>query len=64
MDKESLIKARELIIKVLDDSKIKKQDKAELIMNLWLLLDEDNYEHDIDVLRRYSKVNNNNQKRR
>ena len=64
MDKESLIKARELIIKVLDDSKIKRQDKAELIMNLWLLLDEDNYEHDIDVLRRYSKVNNNNQKRR
>lgn len=64
MDKESLIKARELIIKVLDDSKIKKQDKAELIMNLWLLLDEDNYEHDIDVLRRYSKPNNNNQKRR
>ena len=64
MDKESLIKARELIIKVLDDSKIKRQDKAELIMNLWLLLDEDNYEHDIDILRRYSKVNNNNQKRR
>ena len=64
MDKESLIKARELIIKVLDDSKIKRQDKAELIMNLWLLLDEENYEHDIDVLRRYSKVNNNNQKRR
>ena len=64
MDKESLIKARELIIKVLDDSKIKKQDKAELIMNLWLLLDEENYEHDIDVLRRYGKPNNNNQKRR
>lgn len=64
MDKESLIKARELIIKVLDDSKIKRQDKAELIMNLWLLLDIDNYEHDIDVLRRYSKPNNNNQKRR
>lgn len=55
MDKESLIKARELIFKTLDNSKIKKQDKAELIMNLWLLLDEDNYEHDIDVLRRYSK---------
>lgn len=57
MDKESLIKARELIIKVLDDSKIKRQDKAELIMNLWLLLDEDNYEHDINVLRKYSKPN-------
>ena len=53
MDKESLIKARELIFKTLDNSKIKKQDKAELIMNLWLLLDEENY--DIDVLRRYSK---------
>lgn len=57
MDKESLIKARELIIKVLDDSKIKRQDKAELIMNLWLLLDVDNYEHDINVLRKYSKPN-------
>lgn len=55
MDKESLIKARELILKTLDNSEIKKQDKAELIMNLWLLLDEENYEHDIDVLRRYSK---------
>ena len=57
MDKESLIKARELIIKVLDDSKIKRQDKAELIMNLWLLLDENNYDHDINVLRKYSKPN-------
>lgn len=57
MDKESLIKARELIIKVLGDSKIKRQDKAELIMNLWLLLDEDNYEQDINVLRKYSKPN-------
>ena len=62
MDKESLKKARELIIKTLDDSNIDKQDKAELIMNLWLLLDEDNYEHDIDVLRRYSKPNNDNRK--
>lgn len=55
MNKESLIKARSLIIKVLEDSKIKKQDKAELIMNLWILLDADNYDHDINVLRKYSK---------
>lgn len=55
MKKESLIKAKELLIKTLDNSNIDKQDKAELIMNLWLLLDEDNYEHDIEVLRRYSK---------
>ena len=64
MDKESLIKARALIIQTLDRSDIKRQDKAELIMNIWLLLDIDNYEHDIDVLRRYSKPNNDKQKRR
>ena len=64
MDKESLIKARELIIQTLNRSDITRQDKAELIMNIWLLLDIDNYEHDIDVLRRYGKPNNENQKRR
>lgn len=66
MDKESLKIARKIIIEGLDKNgnKIKPQDRAELIMNLWLLLDEDNYEHDIDVLRRYGKPNNDNQKRR
>lgn len=64
MDKESLIKARALIIQTLDRADISRQDKAELIMNIWLLLDIDNYEHDIDVLRRYSKPNNEKQKRK
>lgn len=57
MDKESLQLARKILIEGLDKSKINKQDKAELIMNLWILLDEENYEHDIDVLKRYGKCN-------
>jgi len=55
MDKESLKKAREIILEGLDKSKINKIDKTELIMNLWLLLEEENYEHDIDILKRYGK---------
>lgn len=57
MDKESLKEARRIIIEGLDraGNKINNQDRAELIMNLWLLLDEENYEHDIDVLRRNQK---------
>lgn len=50
MDKESLIKARNIIIKALDKSDIKQIDKLELILNLHTLLDRDNYEKDIKVL--------------
>lgn len=57
MDKESLKKAREIIIKGLDQSKINQQDRAELLINLWNLLEDENYEHDIDVLKRYGKCN-------
>ena len=55
MDKESLKKAREILVKGLDNAKMNQQDKAELLLNLWLLLDEDTYEHNIDVLRRSQK---------
>ena len=57
MDKESLKKAREIIIRGLDQSKINQQDRAELMINLWNLLEDENYEHDIDVLKRYGKCN-------
>lgn len=55
MDKESLKKAREILVKGLDNAKMNPQDRAELLLNLWLLLDEDTYEHNIDVLRRNQK---------
>lgn len=56
MDKESLKRMREIIVKGLDgDKKISPQDRVELMINLWHYLDEDNYEHNTDVLRRYSK---------
>lgn len=51
MDKESLIKAREIITKVLDGSDILTVDKLELIINLNTLLEPENYEEDIQVLR-------------
>jgi len=52
MNKESLIKAREIIIKVLIESDINIIDKLELAINLNVLLNEENYEHDIKVLRK------------
>lgn len=53
MNKESLKLAREIIIKYLDKSTINQQDKAELMLNLWILLDENNYEHDTKILKIY-----------
>lgn len=57
MDKESLIIAREIVLRALSKSDIKFIDKLELSLNLNLLLDEKNYEKDIKVLR---KEHNNN----
>lgn len=51
MDKDSLIKAREIITKVLDGSDILTVDKLELIINLNTLLEPENYEKDMQVLR-------------
>lgn len=55
MQKESLIKAKELIIKTLDNSDIKNIDKVELMLNLSLLLDESEYEENIKVLQKHSR---------
>ena len=52
MNKESLIKAREIIIEALDNSDINLIDKIELMMNLAVLLDVNNYEDDIKILRK------------
>ena len=57
MDKESLKIARKILVEGLDKAKMNPQDRAELIMNLWILLEDENYEHDIDVLKRYGKCN-------
>lgn len=65
MDKESLIRARNILIDTMNkDNKINSRDKAELIMLLWLLLDEDNYQHDIDVLQKYSKIYERNRNKK
>lgn len=55
MNKESLLKVKEILIKNLDKAKIDKADKTELLLNLWLFLDEENYENNVDVLKRYGK---------
>lgn len=43
MNKESLIKAKSLIIEVLSGSNIDTGDKVELMLNLYLLLNEESY---------------------
>lgn len=53
MEKESLIKVRNMIIENLNSLNINNNDKAELIMNLWLFLCEENYEDNIKILRKY-----------
>lgn len=52
MNKESLIKARELIIDTLNKSDINKIDKIELMINLYLFLNEDEYDYSIKVLEK------------
>lgn len=54
MKKESLIKAKEIIIKGLSNSKINNEDKAELMINLFTLLND--YENSIKILMK--KQNN------
>lgn len=52
MKSESLKKTKAAIIRVLDKLDINKDDKAELMLNLFILLDEKNYENDIKKLKR------------
>ena len=50
MDKESLIKARELVLKIIDGSEIMTWDKIELLINLNTFLNPETYEEDKKVL--------------
>jgi len=50
MNKESLIKAREIIIQSLSESNINNLDKLELMLNLNNFLQENEYEENIKVL--------------
>ena len=50
MNKESLIKARELLISVLSNSEINDIDKVELMLNINKFLDEEVYKDNINIL--------------
>ena len=52
MNKDSLIKAKEIIINILDGSDIITQDKLELIINLDKFLNEDEYQNNIETLQK------------
>ena len=54
MDKESLKKIREYIFNI-DKLDIPIEDKLEIIINLNILLDPNNYYKDIKILQRYAK---------
>lgn len=64
MSKESIIKALEMIIKVLDESDIDIFDRTELMINISHFLDEKQYEENIKKLNyekkrsRYNGYNN------
>lgn len=55
MNKESLLKARELILNALDKEEMNESDKLELMLNLMLLLDPEYYDEDIKILQMYSR---------
>lgn len=50
MNKESLIKARELIVNVLANPALNQIDKVELMLNLSRLLEPEKYDENIKVL--------------
>lgn len=49
MDKESLLKAREFLLNI-NNIDMSAQDKLEIINNLWLYLDPENYEKHTRIL--------------
>lgn len=55
MDKQSLIKAKEIIINALHNSDIKAVDRLELIINVATFLDQESYENSIKVLKLENK---------
>lgn len=54
MDKESLKKVRDFIFNI-EKLDIPLEDKIELLINLNILLDPENYYKDIKILQRYAK---------
>lgn len=55
MNKESLIKARKIILKAFSESDIPLLDKLELMNNVNILLREDHYQEDMKVLKLHHK---------
>lgn len=59
MDKESLEKAGEQIILLLDEMEgIKEKDRLELMINLYHFLDPKKYKKNVKILRRENNGNN------
>lgn len=55
MNKESLDKVRSKLSEIIENEKIDKADKIELLLNLWWFLDSELYEDNIKTLIKYGK---------
>lgn len=55
MNKESLDKIRSKLSEIIENEKIDKADKMELLLNLWWFLDSELYEDNIKTLIKYGK---------
>lgn len=55
MNKESLDKVRSKLSEIIENEKIDKADKMELLLNLWWFLDSELYEDNIKTLIKYGK---------
>jgi len=53
MNKESLEIVKDLFIETLENANIDNADKLELLLNIWLFLDD--YKNNIEILSEYSK---------
>ena len=51
MNKESLDKIKDKFIDIIENTNIDNADKLELLMNIWLFLE--NYEESIKILQQY-----------
>ena len=52
VDKESLKKAKDIIISSLENSNINQMDKVELMLNISNFLNEEEYKNNIKTLRK------------
>ena len=53
MNKESLEILKDKFIDIIENTNIESADKLELLMNIWLFLE--NYEENIKILQQYGK---------